>query len=136
MNSYRDISYIPQITQSESKIIYIPCFSINTHLFSYNFKYISKNISMTDIETNEPSYLTSVDEYINIQFKPDENIENNFKVIPFEDKKTNIIIKDSFIIGIFANDIINNNKLPLLQFLYITKDNFLTKDNYNLNVNN
>ena len=136
MNSYRDISYIPQITQSESKIIYIPCFSINTHLFSYNFKYISKNMSMTDIETNEPSYLTSVDEYINIQFKPDENIENNFKVIPFEDKKTNIIIKDSFIIGIFANDIINNNKLPLLQFLYVTKDNFLTKDNYNPNVNN
>ena len=89
---------------------------------------------MTDAETNQPSYLTSVDEYINIKFNPDKNIENNFSVIPVEDKKTNVIIKDSFIIGIFANDIINNNKLPLLQFLYITKDNFLTKDNYNPNL--
>ena len=40
------------------------------------------------------------------------------------------MIQDSFIIGIFDNDIINNSKLPLLQFLYITKDNFLTKNNY------
>ena len=134
ITSFRDISYIPKIQISASKTIYIPCFSINTHLFSYNFKEISKNINMTDAETNQPSYLTSVDEYINIKFNPDKNIENNFSVIPVEDKKTNVIIKDSFIIGIFANDIINNNKLPLLQFLYITKDNFLTKDNYNPNL--
>ena len=33
--------------------------------------------------------------------------------------------------GNFVNDIINGNKLPLLQFLYVTKDKFLTKSNYN-----
>ena len=32
--------------------------------------------------------------------------------------------------GIFANDIIDNDKLPLLQFLYVTKDNFITKENF------
>ena len=41
------------------------------------------------------------------------------------------VIKDSFIMGIFDNYIINGNKLPLLQFLYVTKDKFLTKSNYN-----
>ena len=70
------------------------------------------------------------DEYINVEFKLDDNINNSFSVLPVEDKRTNIIIKDSFIIGIFANDIINNDKLPLMQFLYITKDHFLTKNKY------
>ena len=86
---------------------------------------------MTAIDNNKPLYLNSVDEYINVQFKPDENIENSFSVIPVEDRKNNVIIKDSFIMGIFDNDIINNNKLPLLQFLYVTKDNFIKKDNNN-----
>ena len=86
---------------------------------------------MTDIGSNQAIHLNSVDEYINVNFIPDENIENSFSVIPVGDKKNNLIIKESFIIGIFDNDIINNTKLPLLQFLYITKDNFLKKDNYN-----
>ena len=60
-----------------------------------------------------------------------ENIENSFSVIPVENRKKSVIIKDSFIMGIFDNDIINNNKLPLLQFLYVTKDNFIKKDNNN-----
>ena len=85
---------------------------------------------MIDIDSNSPSYLTSVDEFINVEFKPDNNIENSFTVIPIEGGKNDLIIKDSFIIGIFSNDIINNEKLPLLQFLYITKDHFLTKNNY------
>lgn len=74
--------------------------------------------------------MTSVEEFINVQFKPDENINNSFNVIPVTDGKTNVIIEDSFIIGIFDNDIIDKNKLPLLQFLYVTKDNFLTPENY------
>ena len=84
---------------------------------------------MTAIDNNKPLYLNSIDEYINVEFKPDENIENSFSVVPVEDRKNNVIIRDSFIIGIFDNDIINNNKLPLLQFLYITKDNFIKKEN-------
>ena len=90
---------------------------------------------MIDIDSNTQSYLTSVDEFLNIEFKPDDNIENSFSVVPVEGGGSDFIILDSYIIGIFDNDIINNEKLPLLQFLYITKDNFLTKDNYNPNAN-
>ena len=130
MTSYRDITYIPPLVKKDSKTIYIPCFTINTHLFSYNFREIYKNVKITDTDTNTPSYLTSAEEFINVHFKPDENINNSFNVIPVIDGKTNVIIDDSFIIGIFDNDIINKEKLPLLQFLYVTKDNFLTPQNY------
>ena len=129
-SSFRDITYIPQFIKS-SKTLYIPSFIIDTHLFSYNFKDIKKNVNIEEINTKESLNLTSVDEYLKIEFKPDENIENCFSVIPVEDRKNNIVIKSSFIIGIFDNDIINNNKLPLMQFLYVTKDNFLTVSNYN-----
>ena len=131
LSSYRDLTYIPHTNKNEVKTIYIPTFSIKSHLFSYNFRDIEKNVKMTDIDSNNPAYLTSVDEFINIEFKPDDNIENSFSVVPVEGGNTDFIIKDSFIIGIFDNDIINNEKLPLLQFLYITKENFLTNNNYN-----
>ena len=130
ISSYRDITYIPQTYKQSSKSIYIPSFLIKTHLFSYNFKNVEKNVKMTDIVKDIPSYLTSVDEFLNIKFKPDENIENSFSVIPIEGGKTDFIIREDFIIGIFDNEIINNEKLPLLQFLYVTKDHFLTKKNY------
>lgn len=130
LSSIRDISYIPQKLKEEQKIIYIPAFMIKTHLYSYDFKEIDKNIKINNIENNETLYLNSVDEYINIEFNPDDNIKNSFSVIPVEDKIKNVRIKDSFIIGIFANDIVYNNKLPLMQFLYVTKENFITKDNY------
>ena len=136
ISSSRDIVHIPQFIKSVSKTIYIPTFSINTHLFSYNFKDINKNVTLSDMETGDPLYVTSVDEYINILFKPDDNIENSFSIVPIEDNKTNIIIKSSFIIGIFDNDIINNNKLPLLQFLYVTEDHFFTKEKYKPGYNN
>ena len=128
--SYRDITYIPTSFKKSSKTIYIPTFSIDTHIFSYDYRDVYKNIKMTDSQSNIPSYLTSVDEFININFKPDTNIEDCFSVVPVIGGKTDVIIKDSFIIGIFNNNIINENKLPLLQILYITKDNFLTTNNY------
>ena len=81
---------------------------------------------MKESDTNIPLNLASVEEFINVEFKPDNNIENSFSTVEGYD----YMIQDSFIIGIFDNDIINNSKLPLLQFLYITKDNFLTKNNY------
>ena len=126
-SSYRDISYIPQPLQKSVKTIYIPTFKLDSHLFSYNFRELEKNLKMIDIDSNTQSYLTSVDEFLNIEFKPDDNIENSFSVVPVEGGGSDFIILDSYIIGIFDNDIINNEKLPLLQFLYITKDNFLNK---------
>ena len=130
VSSIRDISYIPQTLKTELKIIYIPTFLIKTHLYTYDLNEFNNNRTINNKDSNEQLYLNSVDEYINIEFKPDDNIKNSFSIVPIEDKIKNIIIKDSFIVGIFANDIINNDKLPLMQFLYVTKDNFLTKDNY------
>ena len=129
IQSIRDISYIPQALKTEQKVIYIPTFIIKNHLYSYDLNEFN-NIRINNKESNEQLYLNSVDEYINIEFRPDYNIKNSFSILPIEDKNKNIIIKDSFIIGIFVNDIINNDKLPLMQFLYVTKDKFLTKDNF------
>ena len=85
-------------------------------------------MKIMDKENEAQLNISTLDEFINIEFKPDNNIENSFTTIESND----LIIKDSFIIGIFDNNIINNTKLPLLQFLYITKNNFLTKSNYEL----
>ena len=93
-------------------------------------------MEITDNDSGTPSHLISVDEYINIQFRHYINIDKSFSIIPVEGVGNDFIIKDSFIIGIFDNDIINNKKLPLLQFLYITKDQFLKKSNYILNFKN
>ena len=128
LKSIRDLSYIPMANKTSAKTIYIPCFSIKTHLFSYKFKEIEKNVKLSDIDTNENLKMTSIDEFINVEFKPDNNIKNSFTTVEGYD----YIIKNSFIIGIFDNDIINNEKLPLLQFLYINKDEFLTKSNCNI----
>ena len=130
-SSFRDFTYIPQTFKKKSETtIYIPTFSIDAHLFSYDFKEVKKNVKMTDKESNTDAHLNSVDEFVHIEFKPDKNIDNSFSVIPVIGGTNDILINDSFIIGIFDNDIINNNILPLLQILYITKDHFLTKNNF------
>ena len=126
VKSVRDVSYIPLISKNKVKTICIPCFSFKTHLFAYDFKAINKNLKLMEKETEAPLNITSVDEFINIEFKPDHNINNSFSTVSGND----LVIENDFIIGIFDNDIINNQKLPLLQFLYVTKDKFLTKTNY------
>ena len=80
---------------------------------------------MKEAETNIPLKLSSVEEFIKVEFNPDKNIQNSFSTVEDYD----YIIKNSFIMGIFDNDIINNTKLPLLQFLYVTKEHFLNKNN-------
>ena len=127
LKSVRDVTYIPVTPRNEFKTICIPCFSFKTHLFAYDYKEINKNVKLFTKENETPLNITSIDEFINIEFKPDPNINNSFSSVEAYD----LIIKDSFIMGIFDNDIINGNKLPLLQFLYVTKDKFLTKSNYN-----
>ena len=116
----------------EQKAIYIPSFIINTHLYSNNFKETIEDIqiSYNDNDKEKKLYLNSVDEFIKIEFIPDDNINNSFSIDSIDDKQKEVIIKDSFIIGIFDNEIVNNDKLPLLQFLYVTKDKFLTKKNF------
>ena len=128
LNSVRDVSYIPLTPKESYKTIYIPCFSLKTHLYSYDLKDIKKSMILTERDSETPLGISSIDEFINIEFKPDSNLTNSFTTVESHD----IIIENSFIIGIFDNNIINKQKLPLLQFLYVTKDNFLTKSNYNL----
>ena len=128
LKSIRDVSYIPLTPRQSLKTIYIPCFSVKSHLFSYDFKNVRNEVEMKEMQTNIPLNLTSVEEFIKVEFKPDNNYKNSFSTVEGYD----FIIKNSFIIGIFDNDIINNVKLPLLQFLYITQDNFLSEDNYKL----
>ena len=128
LKSIRDVSYIPLTPRKTVKTILIPCFSVKSHLFSYDFKDVKKEVNMKEMQTEIPLNLTSVEEFIKVEFKPDNNINNSFSTIEGND----FFIKNPFVIGIFDNDIINNVKLPLLQFLYITQDNFLTVNNYRL----
>ena len=116
-----------QVQNSEQKIIYIPSFKIQTHLYSYDMKNLIQNITISNKENNEKLYLCSFDEYMNIELKIDDNIKNCFSFNLSEDKNSNMIIKDQFIIGIFANKIINNERLPLMQFLHVKKEDFIPK---------
>ena len=116
-------------TNSEQKIIYIPSFKIQTHLYSFDIKSIIQNIAISNKENNEKLYLSSFDEYLNIELKIDDNIKNSFSFNLSEDNNSNMIIKDQFIIGIFANKIINNERLPLMQFIHVKKEDFLPKKN-------
>ena len=106
LKSIRDVSYIPVTPRSKYKTICIPCFSFKTHLFAYDYKGINKNVKLSEVESETPLNITSVDE-------------------------NDLVIENPFIMGIFDNDIINDKKLPLLQFLYVTNDKFLTELNYN-----
>ena len=132
VDNKKDAYSIPQSMKLEQKAIYIPSFIINTHLYSNNFKETIEDIqiSYNDNDKEKKLYLNSVDEFIKIEFIPDDNINNSFSIDSIDDKQKEVIIKDSFIIGIFDNEIVNNDKLPLLQFLYVTKDKFLTKKNF------
>ena len=126
----KETSNIQDSNKKEKNIIYIPTFLLKTHLYSYNLNKFIENININNKENNEKLYLNSVDEFINIEFKPDDNIKNCFSIQPVEDDLKKVIIKNSFIIGIFKNDIMGDEKLPLIDFIYVKKENFLTKNNY------
>ena len=90
--SYRDISYIPISSKDSFKTIYIPCFAFKTHLFAYDLKDIDKTMKLDEIDSNKETHLniTSVDEFINVEFKPDCNIndiistQNVYLLLKFE----------------------------------------------------
>ena len=119
-----------ELIETNDKNLYIPAFKLNKKYNLNNFEEIEKNIKIIDNKTKEPLYLSELNEFINVEFIPDINIKNNF----FDnDNKKNLnvfIIKNDFIISIFSNDIVNDNKLNLIQVLYVTKDDFLNKINY------
>ena len=126
----KETSNIQDSNKKEKNIIYIPTFLLKNHLYSYNLNKFIENININNKENNEKLYLNSVDEFINIEFKPDDNIKNCFSIQPVEDDLKKVIIKNSFVVGIFKNDIMGDEKLPLIDFIYVKKENFLTKNNY------
>ena len=105
------------------KVIYIPSFQIKCHLFSFSVKDIKEKGALIDIETRNEENLGSIDECFKLSFEGDKNINDCFSIIPVEDKKLNMVIRESFLFGIFNINIIENSPL---QLYYVTKDHWIS----------
>ena len=108
--------------QNIEKVIYIPSFKIDSHLFSFSVKDIKEKGKLVEMETKKEEKLGSIDECFKLSFEGDENIKDCFSIIPVEDKKLNMIIRESFLFGIFNIGIIENSPL---QLYYVTKDHWI-----------
>ena len=120
-----------KLLDQAKKSLYIPSFNSKKHLVSKEFMEISKNMKLIEESTKNDLYISCVNEFINVEFKTDVDMNNNFIDNDNYEKNNDNIIKDDFIIGIFRNDIIKDNNLSLIQILYIEKNNFITKSNIN-----
>jgi len=112
---------IQQIKQEE-KVIYIPSFKIDTHLFSESINDINKMGNITNNKTGSSGCVGSIDEYFRMCFEVDKNIRNGFTIVPPEDGKLEVIIKDSFLFAVFNTNIISSSPLELF---YVTKDHWI-----------
>jgi hypothetical protein len=115
-----NLSYNSQ--QNQEKTIYIPSFKIDSHLYSFGVKDIKEKGKLINIETNNAENLGSIDECFKLSFEGDKNLKDSFSIIPTEDKKLNLVIRESFLFGIFNIKI--NEKYPL-QLFYVTKDHWI-----------
>ena len=104
------------------KTIYIPSFKIDTHLYSYSINDINKKGNIIDEKTGAEGRIASVEEYFTMSFEEDKNIKNAFSIIPVEDNKMNLVIREPFLFGIFNINIISSTPL---QLLYVTKDHWI-----------
>ena len=118
-----------ELLEQTKKSVYIPSFVLKKYYSCKNLKDVENNIKIYNKEkTKTPLYISFVSEFINVEFNHDLNIKNNFL------DNNNIyndgyLIKNDFIIGIFKNDTSKENKLNLIQVLYVEKDNFRVKNN-------
>ncbi len=103
------------------KVIFIPSFSIKSHLKASNIGNIENNISIYDNDKKSELYIVSVDEYYQIEWNFDRNNNNTSYNKP---KDKDIIIKDSFLFGIFE---IENENVSVIQ-LYIIKKEYWNKN--------
>ena len=111
-----------QQIKQEEKVIYIPLFKIETHLFSESLNDINKMGNITNNITEASGCVGSIDEYFRMSFEVDKNISNGFTIIPAEDGKMEVIIKDSFLFAVFNTNIISSSPL---QLFYVTKDHWI-----------
>lgn len=96
--------------------IYVPSFTIETQLDANDYKQITQKV------TNEYK-VTSINEYIYLNFKKDSKIKDTFSFNAENDENI-IIIKNSFILGIISTEFNSSAQIPLLQLIYVTKDNW------------
>ena len=111
---------------NQEKVIYIPSFKIDSHLYSFNVNDINEKGKLINTETNMEENLGSIDECFSLSFEEDKNLKDSFSIIPVEDKKFNLVIRESFLFGIFNINIIENSPL---QLFYVTKDHWIQADN-------
>ena len=104
------------------KTIYIPSFQIDTHLFSYSMNDINKKGNIVNEKTGNEGLIGSVEEYFKMSFEQDKDIKNSFTIIPVEDNKMNMVIRESFLFGVFNINIIASTPL---QLFYVTKDHWI-----------
>ena len=112
---------VQQIKEKE-KVIFIPSFKIDTHLFSESLNDINKMGNITNNKTGASGCVGSIDEYFRMSFEVDKNISNGFTIVPAEDGKTEVIINDSFLFAVFNTNIISSSPL---QLFYVTKDHWI-----------
>ena len=104
------------------KTLYIPSFKIDTHLYSYSMKEINKKGNLIDERTGKDGKVGSVEEYFKMSFEEDKDIKNSFSIIPVEDNKMNMVIREPFLFGVFNINIASSTPL---QLFYVTKDHWI-----------
>ena len=115
------------------KVIYIPSFKIDSHLYSYSVNDINKKGTIIHERSGKDGTVGSVEEYFSMSFEPDKNIKNSFGIIPVEDKKMNVVIREPFLFCVFNINIFSNTPL---QLFYVTKDHWIKAEkNTDLNTN-
>jgi len=118
-----------KLLNTTKKSLYIPAFLIENHLTLKKFEEIEDNIKLLDCSNLNPLHISTFDEFIEAKFKPDFDFQNNFIDNEYDINDNHYVIKDDFIIGIFRNDTIKDNKIALIQILYVNKSNFTKKNN-------
>ena len=113
---------ISKENNKKNKIIYIPSFNIKSQLSTNNINSIENNISINNVN-NEKLFFDSIDEIFDVQWNYDEDLNNNFKILPNE-TNDDIIIKDSFIFGIINYSILASYKIPFIQLYFVTKEHW------------
>ena len=104
------------------KTIYIPSFKIDTHIYSYSTIDINKKGTIINERNGANCTVGSIEEYFNMSFEEDKNIKNSFSIIPVEDNKMNLVIREPFLFGVFNINIISSTPL---QLVYVTKDHWI-----------
>ena len=107
------------------KTIYIPSFSLESRLYSSHIVNIENNINIINNKNNNSLYINSVDEFFEVNWFFEMNLNNNF---PVKTNKNDIIINDMFLFGVFNEKLWDINRIPATQLYIITKD-FWNKSN-------